>query len=104
LNYRICQHKRWRNGEGRVMGFLDQLFGRKRDTSGNVAKERLLTVLVTDRVKLTPAMMEAMRNEIVAVIERYVDVADRAAIDVSLLRGEQGDHLKADIPLRRSNQ
>jgi cell division topological specificity factor len=86
------------------MGFLDQLFGRKRDTSSsNVAKERLLTVLVTDRVKLTPAMMEAMRNEIVAVIERYVDVADRAAIDVTLLRGEQGDHLKADIPLRRSN-
>jgi cell division topological specificity factor len=85
------------------MGFLDQLFGRKRDTSSNVAKERLLTVLVTDRVKLTPAMMEAMRNEIVAVIERYVDVADRSAIDVTLLRGEQGDHLKADIPLRRSN-
>jgi cell division topological specificity factor len=85
------------------MGFLDQLFGRKRDASSNVAKERLLTVLVTDRVKLTPAMMEAMRNEIVAVIERYVDVADRSAIDVTLLRGEQGDHLKADIPLRRSN-
>ena len=86
------------------MGFLDQLFGRKRDTSSsNVAKERLLTVLVTDRVKLTPAMMEAMRNEIVAVIERYVDVADRASIDVTLLRGEQGDHLKAEIPLRRSN-
>jgi len=85
------------------MGFLDQLFRRKRDTSSNVAKERLLTVLVTDRVKLTPAMMEAMRNEIVAVIERYVDVADRASIDVTLLRGEQGDHLKAEIPLRRSN-
>ena len=85
------------------MGFWYQLFGRKRDTSSNVAKERLLTVLVTDRVKLTPAMMEAMRNEIVAVIERYVDVADRSAIDVTLLRGEQGDHLKADIPLRRSN-
>jgi cell division topological specificity factor len=86
------------------MGFFDQLFGRKRETSSNVAKERLLTVLVTDRVKLTPAMMEAMRNEIVDVISRYVDIADRNAIDVTLMRGEQSDHLKADIPLRRSSR
>ncbi len=86
------------------MGFLDQLFGRKQATSSSVAKERLLTVLVNDRVKLTPAMMEAMRKEIVAVISRYVDIADPNAIDVSLMRGEQSDHLKADIPLRRSNQ
>lgn len=86
------------------MGFLDQLFGRKRDTSSNVAKERLLTVLVTDRVKLTPAMLESMRNEIVAVISRYVDVADPNAIDVTLLRGEQSDHLTADVPLRRSSR
>jgi cell division topological specificity factor len=85
------------------MGFLDQLFGRKRDTSSNVAKERLLTVLVNDRVKLTPAMMEAMQKEIVAVISRYVDIADQNAIEVTLMRGEQSDHLKADIPLRRSS-
>lgn len=86
------------------MGFFDQLFGRKQATSSSVAKERLLTVLVNDRVKLTPAMMEAMRKEIVAVISRYVEIADPNAIDVSLMRGEQSDHLKADIPLRRSNQ
>lgn len=85
------------------MRFLDQLFGRKQDTSSNVAKERLLTVLVNDRVKLTPAMMEAMQKEIVAVISRYVDVADQNAIEVTLLRGERSDHLKADIPLRRSS-
>lgn len=70
------------------MGFLDNLLGRKRETSSTIAKERLLTVLVHDRVKLTPDDMEAMRAEIIAVISKYVDIADPEAIDVSLLRGE----------------
>jgi cell division topological specificity factor len=47
-------------------------------------------------------MMYAMREEIIAVISKYVDIADPEAIDVSLLRGESSDHLKADIPVRRS--
>ena len=84
------------------MGFLDTLLGRRQQPSSSVAKERLLTVLVHDRVKLTPDMMDAMREEIIAVISKYVDIADREAIDVSLLRGVQSDHLKADIPVRRS--
>lgn len=84
------------------MGFLDNLLGRKRETSSTIAKERLLTVLVHDRVKLTPEDMEAMRAEIIAVISKYVDIADPEAIDVSLLRGEESDHLKADIPVRRT--
>lgn len=84
------------------MSFLDILLGRRPQTSSAVAKERLLTVLVHDRVKLTPDMMDAMRQEIIAVISKYVDIADPDAIDVSLLRGESSDHLKADIPVRRS--
>ena len=84
------------------MGFLDTLLGRRPQASSSVAKERLLTVLVHDRVKLTPEMMYAMREEIIQVISKYVDIADPEAIDVSLLRGESNDHLKADIPVRRS--
>jgi cell division topological specificity factor len=84
------------------MGFLDTLLGRRREDSSSIARERLLTVLVHDRVKLTPDMMEKMRREIVEVISRYVDIDNPEAIDVSLTRGEQNDHLKADIPVRRS--
>ncbi|WP_029215645.1 cell division topological specificity factor MinE [Kallotenue papyrolyticum] len=84
------------------MSFLDTLLGRKRESSSAVAKERLLTVLVHDRVKLTPDMLEAMQREIVAVISKYVDIVDPDAIQVSLLRGEEADHLQADIPVRRS--
>ena len=84
------------------MSFLDTLLGRRQQSSSATAKERLLTVLVHDRVKLTPDMMDAMRGELIAVISKYVDIADPNAIEVSLLRGESSDHLKADIPVRRS--
>ena len=84
------------------MGFINTLLGRRHQNSSSVAKERLLTVLVHDRVKLTPDMMDAMRDEIITVISKYVDIADPDAIEVSLLRGESSDHLKADIPVRRS--
>lgn len=85
------------------MSFLDALFG-KRERSSDVARDRLLTVLVHDRVKLTPDMMEQLKADLSAVIARYVPSVDAGAIEVTLLRGEAVDHLKADIPLRRTPQ
>jgi cell division topological specificity factor len=85
------------------MSFLDALFG-KRERSSDIARDRLLTVLVHDRVKLTPDMMEQLKAELSAVIARYVPSVDAGAIEVTLMRGEAVDHLKADIPLRRTSQ
>lgn len=82
------------------MSFFNFLRG-KRERSSDVARERLLTVLVHDRVKLTPDMLENMKAELSAVIARYVPSADPQAIEVTLLHGESVDYLKADIPLRR---
>lgn len=84
------------------MSFFNTLFRGKRERSSDMARERLLTVLVHDRVKLTPDVMEQMKAELSAVIARYVPAVDPDAIEVSLLRGESIDYLKADIPLRRS--
>jgi cell division topological specificity factor len=84
------------------VSFFDTLF-RKRERSSDVARERLLTVLVHDRVKLTPETLEMLKAELSAVIARYVPAADANGIEVTLLRGEASDHIKADIPLRRSH-
>ena len=84
------------------MGFINSLFGGKRDRSSDVARERLLTVLVHDRVKLTPDMLEQLKAELSAVIAKYVPAVEPGEIEVSLMRGESNDHIKADIPLRRS--
>ncbi|MBC8160908.1 MAG: cell division topological specificity factor MinE [Roseiflexaceae bacterium] len=83
------------------MGFLNGLF-RKRERSSDLARERLLTVLVHDRVKLTPDVMEQMKAELSAVIAKYVPNVDPDTIEVTLARGDSIDHLKAEVPLRRN--
>lgn len=83
------------------MSFLNNLFGKK-ESSAKVAKERLLTVLVHDRVKLTPSSLEELKAELSAVIQRYVPSVAIEEIEVTLLREDASDRLKADIPLRRS--
>ena len=47
------------------MGFMD--FFRKKN-SGEVAKDRLKLLLVTDRASCSPEMMEQIKNEIIQVI------------------------------------
>lgn len=84
------------------MGFFDDLFRGNRERSAKVAKQRLLTVLVHDRVKLTPDMIEQLKQELSEVIERYLPNAQPGEIEVTLLHGEASDHLKAEVPLRRS--
>lgn len=84
------------------MSFFDKLFGRQ-ERSSVVARDRLLKVLIDDRFKLTPDMMEQMKAELAEVVAKYVPGADASAIDVALVRGEGSDRdrLQAEIPLRR---
>lgn len=83
------------------MGFFENLFGGRRERSANVAKQRLMMVLVDDRYKLTPETMEQMKVELAEVLARYLPSVDPEQIDITLLRGEANDHLKVDTPLRR---
>ncbi|GAB4425691.1 MAG: cell division topological specificity factor MinE [Chloroflexi bacterium OHK40] len=85
------------------MGFFDNLFGR-RERSAQVAKQRLMMVLVDDRYKLTPEMLEQMKLEMAEVLSRYLPAVDPEQIEVTLLRGEATDYLKADIPLKRGGE
>jgi cell division topological specificity factor len=84
------------------VGFIEKFFRGRQERSSDVARERLLTVLVHDRVKLTPDLLAQMKAELAEVIARYIPGADASEIDVTLMRGESNDHLKADIPLRRT--
>ncbi len=85
------------------MGFFENIFRGQRESSAKVAKERLLTVLVHDRIKLTPDMLEQLKSDLSEVIARYVSSVEPSEIEVTILRGEINDHIKAEFPLRRSN-
>jgi len=79
------------------MNFFDWLFGRRETDSKEVAKNRLQLVLVHDRSKIPPALLETLKNELIATISKYVTI-DADAVEVSL-DADSGRRLVADIPI-----
>jgi cell division topological specificity factor len=80
------------------MGFLDRLFGRSEPSSRDVAKERLQLVLVHDRTNISPTMLEQLKDELIAVISRYVEI-DPAGVEVMFDQTKREHRLVADIPV-----
>ena len=80
------------------MGFLDNLFGRREPTSREVAKERLQLVLVHDRIKISPALLDKMKDELIGVISRYVEIEPNG-VEVTFTQSRRESRLVADIPV-----
>ena len=57
----------------------------KGSNSGDKAKERLHLVLMQDRANVSADFLELMKQEIIDVIKKYIDV-DESAIDVRLTK------------------
>jgi cell division topological specificity factor len=72
-------------------------FTRKKSASS--AKERLQLVLVHDRTDLTPAQLEALKDDLIKAISNYIDI-DPDAVQIGLERDGREQRLVADIPLR----
>lgn len=47
-----------------------------RQSSGEIAKQRVRLVLIQDRVELAPDVMQQMKEEILEVVSRYMVVED----------------------------
>ena len=84
------------------MGFMD--FFRKKN-SGDVAKDRLKLLLVSDRSDCSPETMEMIKNDIINVISKYMEI-DCEHLDIQITQTEsEGDNgrvpaLYANIPIR----
>ena len=83
------------------MEFVNRLLGRKR--SAGSAKERLQLVLIHDRTDLTPAELEALKDDLIETISRYVEIDPAAAI-IDVTRDGRSQRLVADIPLRSATR
>ena len=64
------------------------------------AKQRLKFLLIHDQVDLTPAQLETMKNEIMEVIQRYVEV-DTESMEFSLSREDGHIALVSSVPVKR---
>lgn len=76
----------------------------KATNSGDAAKERLHLVLMQDRANVSADFLELMKQEIIDVIKKYIEI-DESAIDVRLTNKENADGtngapaLYANIPI-----
>jgi cell division topological specificity factor len=80
------------------MGFLNRVFGRREPSSSEIAKERLQLVLVHDRIKISPATLEKMKDELITVISRYVEI-EADGVEVTFTQSRRESRLVADIPV-----
>lgn len=84
------------------MGFMD-FFHRK--NSGEVAKDRLKLLLISDRANCSPEIMEAIKNDIIKVITKYMEI-DCENLDIQITQTEsEGNNgtvpvLCANIPVK----
>jgi cell division topological specificity factor len=81
------------------VNFLSRLLGRREPSSSEIAKERLQLVLSYDRAQISPGMLDKLKDEIIAVISRHVDI-DAEGVEVTFSDGVRESRLEAHIPLR----
>jgi cell division topological specificity factor len=86
-----------------MMNVLNRLLGRAEPTSREIAKDRLRLVLVQDRVNLSPEKMNELKDELIKVISKYVEI-DREGIEISLTQSARQSSLTAMIPVLGARQ
>lgn len=84
------------------MSFLEKFTKKK---SGENAKQRLKLLLVSERADCSPEIMEKIKNEIIGVISKYLDI-DTEGLDIQITRNENegvegsSPALYANIPIK----
>lgn len=84
------------------MGLVDFF---KRKGSSSIAKDRLKLVLVSDRAGCSPEIMEQIKNDIINVISKYIEI-DLEGLDIKITQTESETHngsvpaLFASIPIK----
>ena len=84
---------------------LFKLLMRKKETSKDVAKERLKLVLIHDRSNVSPQFLEMVKSEITKVLQNYMAI-DEQALDIQLTKTNSDDGerivpaLVANIPIK----
>ena len=68
--------------------------------SGATARERMQFVLLHDRLDITPEMMMSLKNDIIKVLSRYVEL-EGEGVEVNVERSGGSTALISNVPIRR---
>lgn len=81
-----------------MLEFLKKLYSREENSSRNQANDRLRVVLTHDRLGANSQLMETIKEEILQVIAKHMDI--EGAPEVNLITEGRHSALDISIPLK----
>lgn len=81
-----------------MLGILRRFLGDR--SSGQLARKRMQFVLMHDRMDITPDIMEAVKNDIVKVLSRYMEI-DTRSISVNIETTKDCTALISNVQVKR---
>lgn len=81
-----------------MLDILMKVFGKQEKRSGQIAKERLQVVLIHDRASVSPEVMSQLKNDIIGVISKYMEI-NKNEMEMSLANDSDSVALVVNIPV-----
>lgn len=82
-----------------MLELLARLFGKESTSSKDIARERLRLVLVHDRTAVSPEFINALKEDLIKVIQKYMDI-DLESLLVNIEGEDNSVALIANIPIK----
>jgi cell division topological specificity factor len=78
---------------------ITRIFGKENSSSKDIARERLRLVLVHDRSTVSPEIINLLRDDLIQVIQKYMDI-DLDGLLVNIEGENNSVALIANIPIK----
>jgi len=78
---------------------ISRIFGKDNSSSKDIARERLRLVLVHDRSTVSPEIINLLRDDLIQVIQKYMDI-DLDGLLVNIEGENNSVALIANIPIK----
>ncbi len=78
------------------MSLFERVFGKKKDDSANVAKDRLTLMLAHERADCAVPYLDDLKNELLAVVKKYTKTGD---VSIKTEQNQNVDMLEIEIQL-----
>ncbi len=81
-----------------MLSMIKKMFGGEK--SGQMAKNRLKVVIMQDRTTFSPHVMEALRNDLIEVFSKYLEIEEEG-MEFNLERENESVGLAISIPIKK---
>ena len=65
-----------------MIDIIKRLFEKDKESSRDAANSRLRVVLTNDRLSVSPELMETLKEEILAVIAKHIEISGNPEVNI----------------------